>query len=153
MNSFSNNLTSTFKGSTPGVGSATQCRTPCKNCKPSQSSKWSQVSQLDLSYVQNVQIAESSSHSFKEIPVDCYLKFRSLQRVIFSSNFDNIIRTITIDNICAFYGECIPSNQRKKMSYYCKYRAGEIDRQVDSDKLSQKKRGYLSMTDLPGASP
>ena len=50
-------------------------------------------------------------------------------------------------------GNAYLATKGKKMSYYCKYRAGEIDRQVDSDKLSKKKRGYLSMTDLPGARP
>jgi hypothetical protein len=32
-NNFSNNLTSTLNGSTPGEGSATQCRTPYTDCQ------------------------------------------------------------------------------------------------------------------------
>jgi len=32
-NNFSNNLTSTLSGSTPGEGSATQCRTPYTDCQ------------------------------------------------------------------------------------------------------------------------
>ena len=87
---------------------------------------------------------------FQKIPMNWYLKFRSLQRIIFSSNFNHIIRTITIDNICAFYGERIPSNLRDHgMSLL--YWVAMIDKQVDSDQLSWKR--YLSMTDLPGASP
>jgi hypothetical protein len=113
MNNFSNNLTSTFNGSTPGAGSATQCRTPCNSFKPSQSSRFLLLS-VQTSFILLAKCPNSRIKQFwKIIPVDGYLKFRSLQRIIFSSDFDNIIRTITVDNICAFYGECIPSNGRE----------------------------------------
>jgi len=148
MNNFSNNLTSTFNGSTPGAGSETQCRTPCTNHEPSH---------LDCIFCLPARfiLLEKCPNSrikprFQKIPMNWYLKFRSLQRIIFSSNFNHIIRTITIDNICAFYGERIPSNLRDHgMSLL--YWVAMIDKQVDSDQLSSKR--YLSMTDLPGASP
>ena len=74
-----------------------------------------------------------------------YLQFCSLRRVILSSDFNNAIRIVSIDNLRTFYREC--------MSIHSISNTRQLTRHEVGEPLRCLQIYYLSITDLPGASP
>jgi hypothetical protein len=126
-NSFSNNLTSTLSGSTPGEGSATQCNTPYTNWR----------------WLRKEKLQTDASHVFQQ---PMYLRFCSLRGVILSLDFNNTIRIVSINNLRTFYWECMSVHSNGNTHQMTRHEVGE-------PLLRCFQMYYLSITDLPGASP